>query len=129
MSEAPFLLLVEDNAKIRTNTLTQLRDDGLAAHAVESAEEALAFLAAATEPPDVLLVDVRLPGLSGIDLLRDLGSRGDCPPAIIISGEASIAETVEALRLGVYDLIEKPFTRERLLQSVRNCLEHVAVKR
>ena len=81
------------------------------------------------EPPDLLLLDVRLGGMSGIDLIRVLTNENRLSPTVIISGEASIAETVEALRLGVYDFIEKPFTRERLLQSIHNCLENTSLKR
>jgi len=51
------------------------------------------------------------------------------PPSIVISGEASMAETVEAIRLGVHDFLDKPFSRERLLRTVRNCLEHAALRR
>jgi two-component system nitrogen regulation response regulator NtrX len=128
MSEAAFILVVEDHQKIRGHIVLQLRDQGFAVNAVTSAEAALEFLDA-HEPPDLLLVDVRLPAMSGIDLVRGLIEAQRMPPTIVISGEASISETVEALRLGVYDFIEKPFTRERLLQSVRNCLEHAALAR
>ncbi|HEX8153395.1 MAG TPA: sigma-54 dependent transcriptional regulator [Thermoanaerobaculia bacterium] len=128
MNDAPFILVVEDHQKIRTNTLLQLREDGFAAHGVASAEEAHEWLQT-NERPELMLLDVRLGGATGVELIRRLASEGGFPPTIIISGEASISETVEALRLGVYDLIEKPFTRERLLQSVRNCLEHTKLKR
>ena len=123
-----FILIVEDHPKIRTNTLSQLRSAGFAAHATASAEEAELFLAD-HGGADLLLVDVRLGGASGIEFLKRRAAAGATLPSIIISGEASISETVEALRLGVYDLIEKPFTRERLLQSVRNCISHVELKR
>ena len=79
--------------------------------------------------PELLLLDVRLRAMSGVDLVRRLAAAQRLPPTIIISGEASISETVEALRLGVHDFIEKPFSRERLLQSIRNTLEHQALKR
>jgi two-component system, NtrC family, nitrogen regulation response regulator NtrX len=69
---------------------------------------------------------VRLTGMSGIDLLRVAGDI--MPPSIVISGEATMAETVEALRLGVHDFIDKPFSRERLLKSVRNCLDHASLR-
>jgi two-component system, NtrC family, nitrogen regulation response regulator NtrX len=126
--EAPFILLVEDNEKILANTIMALREERFAVHGVAAAENAVAFLEQ-REPPDLLLLDVRLRGTSGIELIRRLVGERRCPPTIIISGEASMSEAVEAVHLGVYDFIEKPFTRERLLQSVRNCLEHAALKR
>src|SRR5215212_9466808 len=105
MRNDAFILIVEDHPKIRSNALLQLREEGFAAHAVSSAEEARAFIESESEPPDVLLLDVRLERDSGIDLIRQLSAAGKFPPTIIISGEASISETVDALRLGVYDLI------------------------
>ena len=129
MTEPRFILLVEDQAKIAANTAMQLREEGYAVQPVASAEDALAALAEQPEAPDLMLLDVRLGGMSGIDLIRRLSAEKSLPPTIIISGEASMAETVEAMNCGVWDFIEKPFTRERLLQSVRNCLEHAGLKR
>lgn len=120
------ILIVEDDSKIRANLLFQLREQGLAPTAVDSAESALAFFQTST--PDLLLSDVRLPGMSGIELVRQLAEGGRLPPTIVVSGEASISETVEALKLGVHDFIEKPFSRERLLQSIRNTMEHAALR-
>jgi two-component system, NtrC family, nitrogen regulation response regulator NtrX len=124
------LLIVEDDEKIRASLLLQLREAGYAPQALSTAEEALANLEPAGSPlPDLLLLDVRLQGMSGVDLVRRLVEARRFPPTVIVSGEASISETVEALRLGVHDFIEKPFSRERLLQSIRNALEHQALKR
>jgi len=128
MSDAPFILVVDDHHKIRTNTLLQLREEGFAAQGLASVEEAAQFLRE-NELPDLLLLDVRLGAASGVDLIRTLAQEGRFPPTIIVSGEASISETVDALRLGVYDFIEKPFSRERLLQSVRNCIGHLSLTR
>jgi two-component system nitrogen regulation response regulator NtrX len=124
------LLIVEDDEKIRAGLLLQLREEGYAPQAVSRAEEALTWLGDARQPlPELLLLDVRLPGMSGVDLVRELVAAGRFPPTIILSGEASISETVEALRLGVHDFIEKPFSRERLLRAIENALENAALKR
>jgi two-component system nitrogen regulation response regulator NtrX len=123
------LLIVEDDEKIRASLLLQLREEGYAPQAMSSAEEAAAHLEAPGALPDLLLLDVRLRAMSGVDLVRRLVAARRLPPTIIISGEASISETVEALRLGVHDFIEKPFSRERLLRAIRNALEHHALKR
>src|SRR3954468_10795449 len=122
------ILLVEDDEKIAANIVLRLREEGYGVVPFRTAEDARAWLRdGANVQPDMLLIDVRLPAMSGIELLRRLGS--DAPPSIIISGEASMAETVEAIRLGVHDFIDKPFSRERLIKSVQNCLETVALKR
>src|SRR5436309_3346687 len=124
------LLIVEDDEKIRASLLLQRREEGYTPHALGSAEEASIHL---EDPratlPDLLLLDVRLRAMSGVDLVRRLVAAKRLPPTIIISGEASISETVDALRLGVHDFIEQPFSRERLLQAIHNALETVALKR
>jgi two-component system, NtrC family, nitrogen regulation response regulator NtrX len=122
------ILLVEDDHKIAANVTLRLREEGYGVVAFRAAEDALSYLRDPHGvPPDMALLDVRLPGMSGIDLLRVAGEV--MPPAIVISGEATMAETVEAIRLGVHDFIDKPFSRERLLKSVRNCLDHASLRR
>jgi two-component system, NtrC family, nitrogen regulation response regulator NtrX len=122
------ILLVEDDEKIAASMTLRLREEGYGVVPFRSAEDALGHLRdTARVQPDMALVDVRLPGMSGIDLVRVAGER--MPATIVISGEASMAETVEAIRLGVHDFIDKPFSRERLLKSVRNCLEAAELRR
>jgi two-component system, NtrC family, nitrogen regulation response regulator NtrX len=129
MTDSSFILLVEDQQKIAANTTMQLRAAGYAVQPVASAEEARAAIESQKELPDLMLLDVRLGGMSGIELIRLLSAEKRLPPTIIMSGEASMAETVEAVNHGVWDFVEKPFTRERLLQSVRNCLENAGLKK
>ena len=125
------ILIVEDDAKIRANLIFQLREQGFQVEAKADAESAETYLKTLPEAsrPELLLSDVRLPGMSGIELVRRLSKDGRLPSTIIVSGEASISETVEALKLGVHDFIEKPFSRERLVQSIRNTLDHAALRR
>ncbi|MDQ3281397.1 MAG: sigma-54 dependent transcriptional regulator, partial [Acidobacteriota bacterium] len=122
------ILIIEDDDKIAANVTLRLREEGYGVVAFRNAEDGLAHLRDGSRvQPDMALVDVRLPGMSGVDLIRILGDA--MPPTIVMSGEASMAETVEAIRLGVHDFIDKPFSRERLLKSVRNCLESAALRR
>ncbi|HYR27351.1 MAG TPA: sigma-54 dependent transcriptional regulator, partial [Thermoanaerobaculia bacterium] len=120
--------IVEDDEKIAANMTLRLREEGYGVIAFRNAEDALSHLRDPKQvQPDMAMVDVRLPGISGIDLVRIMGDA--MPPAIVISGEASMAETVEAIRLGVHDFIDKPFSRERLIKSVRNCLESAGLRK
>jgi two-component system nitrogen regulation response regulator NtrX len=122
------ILIVEDDDKIAANVTLRLREEGYGVVAFRNAEDALAHLRdRGRVQPDMALVDVRLPGMSGVELVRIMGEA--MPPSIVMSGEASMAETVEAIKLGVHDFIDKPFSRERLLKSVRNCLENSALRR
>ncbi|MBV8517499.1 MAG: sigma-54-dependent Fis family transcriptional regulator [Acidobacteria bacterium] len=121
------ILLVEDDEKIAANVTLRLREEGFGVVAFRNAEDALAYVRDAKNvQPDMALLDVRLPGMSGVDLVRVAGEV--MPPSIVMSGEATMAETVEAIRLGVHDFIDKPFSRERLLRSVRNCLDHASLR-
>ncbi len=122
------VLVVEDDGKLRGELLLLLRDRGFEVETVARAEDAAKIVEGA-RPPDLLLLDVRLGGMSGVDLVRALAEAGNLPPTVMISGEASISETVEALRLGVHDFIEKPFSRERLLRSIQNTLENEVLRR
>jgi two-component system nitrogen regulation response regulator NtrX len=118
---------VEDDEKIAANLVLRLREAGHGVVRFASGEEAERWLRAGNPEADILLIDVRLPGMSGIDLLNRLGT--ERPPVVIISGEASMAETVEAMRLGVHDFLDKPISRERLLKTVQNCLDYAALRR
>jgi DNA-binding NtrC family response regulator len=115
------ILLVEDDDALRASLRLQLEDDGHRVYAERTAEAALVQLAGG-ETIDLLLADVRLGGMSGVELVRQLVQERRLPPTLLISGEATISETVEALRLGVRDFLEKPFSRERLRQSLRTVL-------
>ena len=115
----------EDHKKIRLATVYQLERAGYATKEFDSAEAVWDLLTREGEPgPDLLLLDVRLGGMSGVDLVTRLAETGRLPNTVILSGEASISETVVALQHGVYDFVEKPASSERLLQSVRNALTH-----
>ncbi|HXU29517.1 MAG TPA: sigma-54 dependent transcriptional regulator [Thermoanaerobaculia bacterium] len=117
------VLIVEDDEKIRASLFSLLRSEGFAAESCASAEEAEARIGTI----DLLLLDVRLPRESGVSFARRLAEAGRLPPTIVLSGEASIGETVEALQLGVHDFLEKPVRRERLLRSIENALTHAAL--
>src|ERR1043165_4835984 len=119
---------VEDDEKIAANLVLRLREAGHGVVRFASGEEAFRGLRDdGNAQPDMLLVDARLPAMSGIDLLGALGA--DRAPTVIISGEASMAETIEAMRLGVHDFLDKHVSRARLLKTVENCLEHAALRR
>ena len=123
------VLIVEDDPRVRADLVFLLRGEGFETEAVGSAEEALLYLRDASYQPQLLLLDVRLPGMSGVELATQLAADGGLPPAVALSGEASVADAVQALKTGVHDFVEKPFRRERLLQAIHNALEHHDLRR
>ena len=93
--------------------------------AVRLYESATAFLA--TEPKEVegcIVTDVRMPGIDGIEFLRQLKSRGLSVPVIVMTGHADVALAVQAMKEGAADFIEKPFDDQILLDSLRSALNH-----
>ena len=77
----------------------------------------------AEQKPDVVVLDVKLPGIDGIETLRRLKEHDRELPVIMISGHGTIATAVEATRHGAFDFVEKPLSKERLLVAIRNALE------
>ena len=118
MSRGARILLVDDDEAVLRGVGGLLGDEGYRTAAVTSVAEAWAVLQSA-DPPAMLLLDIRMPRETGLDLLRRLGTPLPLP-VVVLSGEASISDTVEALKLGATDFVEKPPTPERLLTAVRN---------
>ncbi len=75
--------------------------------------------------PDIVLLDVKMPGFNGIDVLKQLKEINDFSEVIMISGHSGIEEALEAAKLGAFDFLEKPISREKLILTVRNALEKV----
>lgn len=124
------VLIVEDDAPLRASLAATLRAACFAVEAVPSAEEAEARLMARERAPiDLLIADVRLTGKSGVDLVEALADRDCLPATLVISGAATATEAVRAMQLGVLDYLEKPFSDERLLQSVRTVLRLAGLER
>jgi two-component system nitrogen regulation response regulator NtrX len=115
------ILLVDDDRSVLDGVAGLLRDEGYRTAEAESVAAARRCLADERDPPALLLLDIRMPVESGLDLLRGL-PRPLPLPVVILSGEASISDTVAALKLGAIDFVEKPPTPERLLTAVRNAL-------
>lgn len=126
-SPSPLIHVVDDEASLRRALVFLLESAGWQVTAHESAE---AFLAAWTEPapPGCLILDIRMPLMSGLELQRILNERGIRLPVIFLTGHADVSIAVQAMKHGACELIEKPFKDQVLLdavgQAVRNDLTH-----
>ena len=111
------VLVVDDEKNIRRMLTIILEGEGHTVREAGTAEEALAMHA--DEPAHVVMLDVGLPGMSGMEALQKFRA-GDSPAAVLmISGHATVATAVEATRSGAFDFLEKPISRDRLLLALR----------
>jgi two-component system response regulator AtoC len=117
------LLVVDDEQSIRRLCMTVGSSLDYICTEAESAEAALAQSPAI--PPDLVIADLRLPNLSGADLLRQLKSRLPATEVVIMTGHGSIESAVEAMKLGAYDYIQKPFRVEELRMLLRRMEEKI----
>lgn len=134
MSAAPesysdtVVYLVDDDPAVR-HSLTRLLDSaGFRSAAFESAEEFLAHRSQLQR--GCVLLDVRMPGMSGLELQNRMNADGNPLPIIIITGHADVPMAIAALKAGAFDFIEKPFDDEALLERIRQAVEaEVALRR
>lgn len=123
----PHLLIVDDEKNIRRTLRMVLGDLDPELADCGSAEEALRLMKEV--PADVVLLDIKLPGMDGIEMLGRLRKTWPRTEVIMISGHATIQDAIEATRLGAYDVLEKPLERDRVVLSVKNCIEKVGLFR
>lgn len=119
------VLIVDDELAIRETMEEILNYDGYAVLKASSGAEALK-LVEKTEP-DVIMLDIKMPGMDGFEVLENLKTRGVPAPVIVISGHGTLETAVEAVKNGAYDYLEKPLDRSRLLVTLNNCISHKQV--
>ncbi len=120
------ILICDDEKNIRRTLAMVLRGEGHDVQASASAEEALVRLAEGG--CDIVLLDMQLPGMNGLEALRRIKEADNDVEVIMVSGHASVQDAVEATRLGAFDFIEKPIDRQRLLITVGHALERHSLK-
>ncbi|MEM9343866.1 MAG: response regulator transcription factor [Pseudomonadota bacterium] len=111
------IVLVEDNDALRKGIAYRLEDDGHAVDALDDGDAADAFLA--QEGSDLVILDINLPGLSGLDVLRNMRLRGDGRPVILLTARARTEDRVQGLDAGADDYLVKPFAMDELAARVR----------
>jgi len=118
----PRILIVDDEPGIRQSLKGVFEDEGFPTETVSSGEECLKKIE--QDAYDLVLLDIWLPGIDGIETLRRLREKSSQTHVIMISGHATIATAVTATKLGAYDFIEKPLSLEHTLLIARNALSH-----
>ena len=127
MSDTPIVFIVDDDPSVRSSLKFLLSTVGLQAEGFESAD---AFLRRApSDAPSCLVLDVRLPGLSGLDFQRELAAKNIHIPIIFLTGHGDIPMSVRAMKSGAVEFLTKPFRDQDLLDAVRTGLERDRARR
>ena len=116
----PYILLVEDDASVREACAQTLELADFSVQACGSAEAALAQFAA--NPACIVLSDVRLPGMSGLQLFASLRQQYAELPVLLVTGHGDVGMAVQAMRDGAWDFLEKPWPRDRLIDAVSRAM-------
>ena len=124
----PNILIVDDETGIRESLEGVLADEGYSASSVASGEDCLKLLRRETGF-DVVLLDIWLPGVDGLETLQRIRELDGPPEVIMISGHGTIETAVRATKLGAYDFLEKPLSIERTMIVVKNAIESKKLRR
>jgi RNA polymerase sigma factor (sigma-70 family) len=120
MSRVPTVYVVDDDASTRELLAWLMKREGLE---VQTFAEARAFLSAyPAGAPGCLVLDLNMPGMSGLDLQKNLNAAGVALPVIFLSGGADVPNAVRAVKEGAIDFIEKPFDYKEVVALVRDCI-------
>ena len=120
------VLIVDDESSIRESLERLIRSGGYETVMAAHGQEALAR--AAVQEFEVVIMDIRMPGLSGIDVLRKMNTEYPDTSVIMISALADVGTAVEAMKLGAYDYITKPFNLDDILMRVEKARERRHLK-
>src|ERR1700750_2030075 len=115
------VLVVDDDPLLRKLVTEQLSRSGFDAVSASSGEEALASLRATDY--DVVLLDIRMNGMTGLDALREIRKLDDAPEVVMLTADTSLCTGLEAMRLGAYDYLTKPSTLDEMEAVIRKAEE------
>ena len=121
------ILVIDDEHAIRDSLRMILEYDGFECLPAPDGEEGLARIAA--DAPDMVILDVKMPGMDGLEVLRRIRHLDETLPVVMISGHGTVSTAVEATRLGAFDFLEKPLSTERVTVTIRNALDQRRLRR
>jgi len=127
MNDAPCVFIVDDDEQVRSALTLLMESVGLKAESFASASDYLQQFDAGKS--GCLILDVRMPGISGLDLQARLSAETIHPPIIIITGHGDVPMAVRAVTAGAVDFIEKPFNNQSMLDNVHRAIELDAKQR
>ena len=119
----PIVFVIDDDASVRAALSSLFRSVGLRVEAFASAADFLATKAKRSDGPSCLILDVRLPGVSGLDFQAELAKTNSVIPIVFITGHGDIPMSVKAMKGGAVEFLTKPFRDQDLLDAVQAALE------
>lgn len=120
------LLLVDDESDFRNTLLKRLQRRNVDVYGVESGEAALTWLA--TDRADIVILDVRMPGMDGIETLREIKSRHPLVEVIMLTGHASMEAAIEGMEIGAFDYLMKPMDMDELLYKAQDAYKRKRIQ-
>lgn len=120
------ILIVDDESAIRSSLQGILEDEGYLVQTAASGEEGLELLAKSVF--NLVLLDIWLPEMSGLDVLAEIRRHEDPPAVVVISGHGTVETAVRAVKLGAYDFLEKPLSLEKVILTVKNAVRRVRLE-
>ena len=123
---APLVLLIDDDPAVLTVLEALLQQGGFRSVSVGSAQKALDLLD--TLPFDVILSDVKMPGMDGIETLREIKKKKPLVEVIMLTGHASVESGIQGMQLGAFDYVMKPVALDELLEKVRQAYDRKVIQ-
>src|SRR3982750_525766 len=120
------ILVIDDEAEIRRSVRVLFRSEGYEVIEASSGPEGVTL--AERDAPDLVFLDIKMPGMDGLDALQRIRAANETLPVVIISGHGTVSTAVEATKLGPFDFIEKPLASERVLVTIRNALDQTRLR-
>ena len=120
------ILVIDDEAAIRDSLRMILEYDGYECLLAPTGQEGITLIE--REHPDLVFLDIKMPGMDGLEALRRIKDLDEILPVVIISGHGTVSTAVEATKLGAFDFLEKPLASERVTVTIRNALDQCRLK-
>jgi two-component system nitrogen regulation response regulator NtrX len=120
------ILVIDDEAEIRRSVRMILEYEGYEVLEASSGPEGVTM--AERESPDLVFLDIKMPGMDGLEALQRIKASNEILPVVIISGHGTVSTAVEATKAGAFDFIEKPLASERVLVTIRNALDQTRLR-
>ena len=121
MTLASAIAIIDDDEPVRDSLSLLLSNRGFGVYAFSSAEQFLSALQG-EQLPSCVVCDIRMPGMTGLQLQKVLSKKWPMVPLVLITGHGDVAMAVSALKAGAYDFIEKPFSPDRLIESISSAI-------